>query len=69
MVVTLCKSRAALPRVKEHSHIGQGKADLLHTPDELGAEDQYIGLGQLQAVFDLLGSIPEIERHHDGAGL
>ena len=43
--------------------------DGLHPADELGTEDQGVGLGQLEAVLDLVGRVAVVHGNGDGARL
>ena len=43
--------------------------DFFDTPDEFRPEDQDFRIGQIQAVLDLIGRIPEVHRHRERAAL
>ena len=43
--------------------------DGVHPLGELRTEDQHTGVGQIQAVLDLVGGVAVVHGNHDGAGL
>ena len=67
--VVLGEGGAALPH-EEQQHL---PVDLghngLHPAGELRAEEEHVGVGQLQAVVDLVGGVAEVQRDGDGPRL
>ena len=54
---------------KHQRHMGNLVRDFLYTADEFRPENQHIALGQVQAVFNLIGSVAEVHGNHHSAGL
>ena len=67
--VILRKGRAVLAHIDQQPVHVQLLFDGLHTADKLRSEEHHIDLRQIRAVEDLIGGIPEVERHRDGTGL
>ena len=55
--------------VDPHFHVGHLGIDVLDPAHELRAEHDIVRVRLVDAVFDLLGGIAVVQRHHDGAGL
>ena len=65
----LGKRRTRLAEEKQTAHAVKLVGDRFHAPDKFGAEDEKIDVGQSDAIFNFVGSVAEIERHGDAAGL
>ena len=68
-VVRLGERRAVLADVDQRLHARHAFTDGFHAADERGAEDEHVDVGELDAVFDLLGGVAEVEGHGHRAAL
>ena len=60
-VVVLGEGGAAVPHEEEEPLPAQVVGDVLHPADELGSEEEHVGVGQLHAVVDLLRRVAEVQ--------
>ena len=65
----LREGRASGSDVEKESSAGDAVRDLLDTADELRSEDQDVRFRELDAVFDLIRAVAEVQRHRDRARL
>ena len=68
-VVILRPGGADVTHEKQQMVLFQRRYDGLHAADKLRSKKQHIRLRQLQAVFDLVRGIAEVQRHGNGSGL
>lgn len=69
LLVGLGPGGAVVTHVEEQAALLDLGHDLFDAAGELGAKDQDVGVGLLDAVADLIGGVAEVERHHRGAAL
>lgn len=69
MDVVLREARAAVADEEAQLDARYLVADVLDAADELGAEEERVDIRELEAVFNLLRGVAEVERHGYRAGL
>ena len=69
LAIVLREGRAVLPHVEEQPAMADLAGNLLDAAGELRAEHEYVDIGLLDAVGDLLGGIAEVERNGRRAAL
>ncbi|OPZ77997.1 MAG: hypothetical protein BWY79_00948 [Actinobacteria bacterium ADurb.Bin444] len=67
--VAFCEGRHVDAHVDEQLHPGDLSEDAGYAVDELGTEHDGVGVGQVQAVGDLLGGVAVVHGHRQGASL
>ena len=65
----LCEGGASGSVIQKKSSAGDALCNFLDTADKLGSEDQNVCFRELDAVFDLIRAVTEIQRHCDSACL